>query len=102
MFSDIIQPPSLRKDLVDLIETVIIYKLPRLSREEIQAMLEVHDIRETKVYQEALDEGAAQERERILQAIPKLAARGLSALEIADVLKLEPSVVNKALGLKAE
>jgi predicted transposase/invertase (TIGR01784 family) len=57
---------ALRADLVELIETVIIYKLPRLSREEIQAMLQVHDIRETKVYQEAKEEGIQEgiEKER--------------------------------------
>src|SRR5205823_6139179 len=48
---------ALREDLVELIETVIMYKLPRLSREEIQTMLQVHDIRETRVYQEAKEEG---------------------------------------------
>src|SRR5205809_651844 len=45
---------ALRADLIELIETVIIYKLPKLSREEIQAMLHVHDIRETRVYQEVV------------------------------------------------
>src|SRR5438034_624605 len=40
---------ALRADLIELIETVIIYKLPQLSREEIQTMLQVHDIRETRV-----------------------------------------------------
>jgi predicted transposase YdaD len=35
-------------DLIQLIETVIICKLPRLSREEVQTMLKVHDIRETR------------------------------------------------------
>jgi predicted transposase YdaD len=40
-----------------LIETVVIYKLPRLSREGIQTMLQVHDIRESRVYQEAKEEG---------------------------------------------
>lgn len=103
----------LQDELVDLIETVIIYKLPTISREEIQAMLEVNDIRETKVYQEALEEGREegreagreegreegreQERERILQAIPKFAARGLTAAEIADALKLDLTEVNQAL-----
>ena len=47
----------MRADLIELIETVIIYKLSRLSQEEVQAMLQVHDIRETRVYQEAKAEG---------------------------------------------
>src|SRR5439155_6865361 len=78
---------ALRADLVELIETVIIYKLPRLRREEIQAMLHVHDIRETKVYQEAkqegFQEGIEQERQR---SIAKLSAKKMSAQEIADLL----------------
>ena len=40
---------ELRDDLVELIETVIFYKLPRLSREEIQVMLKVSDIRQTRI-----------------------------------------------------
>ena len=48
---------ALRADLIDLIETVIVYKLSRLSREEIQAMLQIHDIRESRVYREAKAEG---------------------------------------------
>ena len=48
---------ALRGELIELIETIIIYKLPRLGREEIQAMLQVHDIRETRVYQEGREEG---------------------------------------------
>jgi len=96
---------SLQHELVDLIETVIIYKLPKLSRQEIQAMLEVNDIRETKVYQEALEEGleqgleqgVAQERARLLERVPRLVERGLTAMEIADLLGLELAVVQKAL-----
>lgn len=48
---------AVRADLLELIETVIMYKLPRLGREEIQSMLQIHDIRESRVYQEAVEEG---------------------------------------------
>jgi predicted transposase/invertase (TIGR01784 family) len=99
---------ALRANLVELIETVIIYKLPRLSREEIQTMLQVHDIRETRVYQEALQEGRQEgideERQRVrqekLNAVPKLAARNLSAEEIADILGLELDLVLMTMGKK--
>ena len=47
----------MRADLIELIETVIIYKLPRLTREEIQTMLQIDDIRQSRVYQDALEEG---------------------------------------------
>ena len=43
--------------LIELIETIVLYKFPKLSRKELEKMLEVNDFRETKVYQEALAEG---------------------------------------------
>ena len=73
----------------------------RRSREEIQTMLQVHDIRETRVYQEGLAEGSQEERQRSLQekiaAISKLAARQVPAADIADVLGLDLELVLKTL-----
>jgi predicted transposase YdaD len=94
-----------------LIETVIIYTPPRLRREEIQAMLLVHDIRETKVYQEAKEEGFQEGIEKGIErafakafemgfekgfekgiqkerqrSIARLSAKKMSAQEIADFL----------------
>jgi predicted transposase/invertase (TIGR01784 family) len=43
--------------VVELIETIVVYKFPSLSREEIERMLGLSELRETKVYQEALEEG---------------------------------------------
>ncbi len=116
-----IQDAALRADLVELIETVIIYKLPRLSREEIQAMLQVHDIRETRVYQEAKEEGKEEgraegkeegreegraeglqeERQRQLQeklhSIAKMAALNIAPGEIAGILNLDEALVRAQL-----
>jgi predicted transposase YdaD len=83
----------LRADLIELIETVIIYKLPRLSREEIQTMLQIHDIRESRVYQEAVEEGKKEERE---ETISKLAKK-MSANEIAVILELDVEFVRKVI-----
>ena len=48
--------------LLDLVETILVYKLPRVSREEIRRMLELHDVdlRQTRFYQEVFAEGAAE------------------------------------------
>jgi predicted transposase/invertase (TIGR01784 family) len=43
--------------IIELIETIVVYKFPQLSREEIERMLGLSELRETKVYQEALQEG---------------------------------------------
>src|ERR1019366_7493464 len=79
-----------RADLIELIETVIIYKLPRLSREEIQAMLQIHEIRESRVFQEALGEGI---EKGIALAITRMAADKLSSEEIARILKIDSEKV---------
>jgi predicted transposase YdaD len=92
-----------------LIETVIIYKLPRPSREEIQAMLQVHDIRETRVYQEAkkegFQEGVEKERQRSRQqklaAIAKMSTK-MSPAEIADALSLDVDLVKNTLAKKGK
>jgi len=83
-----------RDDLIELIETVIIYKLMRFSREEIQTMLEVKDIRHSRVYQEAMEEGARNATERY---IGKLAAKKMSAEEIAATLEVEIEFVREVL-----
>ncbi|MGR3278156.1 Rpn family recombination-promoting nuclease/putative transposase [Acaryochloris marina NIES-2412] len=43
--------------IMELIETIVVYKFPQLSREEIESMLGLSELKQTKVYQEALDEG---------------------------------------------
>jgi predicted transposase YdaD len=36
--------PTVQRDLINLIETIIVYKLPQKSREEIAAMLNLSEI----------------------------------------------------------
>ena len=94
---------ALRADLVDLIETIIIGKLPLLTREEIQVMLQIDDIRKSRVYQEALkegrDEGIKKERRR---AILQLAARKMTAEEIAECLGLDVEMVRETTAKTSE
>lgn len=82
----------MRADLLELVETINIYKLAHLSRKEIQAMLQIHDIRESRVYQKAMEEGM----EKGL-AIARLAAEKKSVEEIASNLKLDVELVRQVL-----
>ncbi len=43
--------------IMELIETVIVYKFPKLSREAIEEMLGLSELKQTRVYQDALQEG---------------------------------------------
>lgn len=89
---------ALRADLLELIETVIIYKLAHLSREEIQVMLQVKDIRETRVYREALEEGEQKgEQKATARYIVNLAAKQMPIEEIASALGIEIELVREVL-----
>jgi predicted transposase/invertase (TIGR01784 family) len=53
-----VEMPTLQqRELLELIERILIYKLPQISRQEIEQMFSLDDLRQTRVYQEALQEG---------------------------------------------
>jgi predicted transposase/invertase (TIGR01784 family) len=51
------------EEALKLIETVLVYKFPKLSRQEIEAMFTISDLKKTKVYQEAKQEGRQEGRQ---------------------------------------
>ena len=90
-----------QEDLIKLIETIIIYKLPQKSREELEAMFGLSELKQTKVYQEALAEGEAKGEakgkaegeakgkvEGKMEAVPRLLKLGLTVKQIAKALEL--------------
>lgn len=89
-----------QKELLELLETILIYKLPRINRQEIEAMFSLSDLKQTKVYQEALEEGrqeGRQEGERLtkLESIPRMIQLGLSVETIAASLDLPIEIVQE-------
>jgi predicted transposase/invertase (TIGR01784 family) len=102
-----------RRDILELIETILIYKLPKMNRKEIEAMFSLSDLRETKVYQEALEEGREEgieqgieqvlngrqegELSAKLNSIPRLSVLGLSVEQIAQALDLEIEQVQQVI-----
>ena len=75
-----------QRKVIEFIETIVIYKFPNLSREDIEAMLDLNLLKETKVYQEAKEEGKEEgELKTKLKILPKLIERGMSIQEIAEL-----------------
>jgi predicted transposase/invertase (TIGR01784 family) len=56
------QPDADLERIIELIETVMVYKFPTLSREEIERMFSLSELKQTRVYQEALEEGRQEGR----------------------------------------
>ena len=107
---------ALTAAIVNLVETILVYKLPTLSREEIQTMLELTDtdLKQTRFYQDVFTEGRQEGRQegevtlilRLLQRrcgevapamqeqiqrlpLPQLEALGEALLEFGGAADLE-------------
>ena len=98
--------PTVLRDLINLIETIIVYKLPQKSREEIAAMLNLSELRQTRFYQEVkqegLEEGLEQgkqegERQAKLEAIRRMIAFGMNLETIAQLLDLSLEFVRQTI-----
>jgi predicted transposase/invertase (TIGR01784 family) len=85
-----------QREIIELIYTVFVYKFPKLSREEIETMLGLSELKQTKVYQEAVEEGEQRgELKAKLEMVPVLLELGMTVEQIAARLGLEVSVVNR-------
>ncbi len=79
------------RSILELVETIVAYKLKGLSRKEIQAMLEFPDteLKQTRFYQDVFAEGEAAIRLRLLQrrcgALPPALTARVTDLSIADL-----------------
>jgi predicted transposase/invertase (TIGR01784 family) len=87
-----------QRKVLEFIETIVVYKFPNLSREEIETMLNLNLLKETRVYQEAKEEG---ELETKLKILPKLVQKGLSVQDISELLELDDETIRKALEEKS-
>ncbi len=105
---------AIKKNLINLLETIIVYKLPYKSREEIAAMLNLSNLKETKFYQEVFAEGEAEgkaegkaeeraeAKQREKAAILRMSNRGLSVAEIATFLDLPEAEVEATITQAAQ
>jgi predicted transposase/invertase (TIGR01784 family) len=112
--------PFRKREIIELIETIVLYKFPRMSREEFAKMFEVNDLKQTRFYQEVAEE-ARQEgvqqgiqegmqqgiqegmqqgiqqgiQQGKLQTVAPLLARGFSVEEVAEILSLDVQQVRQ-------
>jgi predicted transposase/invertase (TIGR01784 family) len=73
-----------QRQILELVETIIVYKLPRLTREEIQQMLGFTDIdvKQTRFYQDVYAEGEQEgKQEGKLELILRLLNRRVGELD---------------------
>jgi predicted transposase YdaD len=81
---------SNRRQLLELVERMLIYKFSNKSRQELEAMFGLTEWRQTRFYQEV-------EQETKFEVIPRMSNMGLSVEQISQALELEVEVVRKAI-----
>ena len=87
---------STQQNVIELIEKIIIYKFPQKSRQELQAMFNLTEWKQTKFYQEAKEEGKIEGKlEGKLEMIPVLVRLGLNDQQIAQELGLTIDIVRQ-------
>jgi predicted transposase/invertase (TIGR01784 family) len=69
-----------RGQLLNLIETILVYKFGSLTTKELEAMFGLSELKKTRVYQEGCEEGREQARE---EAIAALLQRRFNAVDAA-------------------
>src|SRR5262249_30504863 len=92
--------PESKRMMIQFVESAIVAQFPNLSRQEVEKMLQVDDLRQTRVYQEGVEEGRtegrtegrAEERAEIAQKLLELKH---PIAEIAKVTGLTQAQIRK-------
>lgn len=83
-----------QRNFIELVETIFVYKFPKLNSQEIGKMLGLTELKQTRVYQEAEQAGQEKERaEMLTKMVPKLLRRGMTIEEIAADLELPVDII---------
>ncbi|MEH2180369.1 Rpn family recombination-promoting nuclease/putative transposase [Nostoc sp.] len=96
-----ISSPLKQQQLLEFIETILAYKFPTISREEMEQMFGLSELKQTRFYQEAFQEGVEQgieqgieqgevigELKGKLKAVPAMLVAGLTVEQVAEALDL--------------
>ncbi|NER02739.1 MAG: Rpn family recombination-promoting nuclease/putative transposase [Okeania sp. SIO3C4] len=99
-----------RLQLLNLLSVIVLEKLPEMSRQELEAMFSIDDLKKTRFAQELMAESKAEGKiegkiegklegkiEGKLEVIPSLLTKGFSVEEIAEILELEVEQVRQAI-----
>jgi predicted transposase/invertase (TIGR01784 family) len=88
--------------IIELVSTVMVYKFPELSHEVIEAMFSVSELKQTRVYRDAMDEGRAEEAQtlvmrqlvRRVDVVPSSAEARIRALSLSQVENLAEALLD--------
>ena len=88
-----LQDEAIKRKVIEFIETILLYKFPDLSRQEIEAMFNLSELKQTKYFQDVKEEGKLEAK---LETVPRLLQLGLSLEQITAALELDVERVRQA------
>jgi len=88
-----------QRDIIELVEKILVYKFTNYSLEELDKMFTLTDFKKTKFYQDTFSEGKIEGK---FEAIPNLVRLGLTPQQIAEVLNLSLDLVNQFIRNNSE
>lgn len=87
-----------QQKILDIIETILMYKFADLSREELQAMLGLDEFKQSRLYQDIKQDIQGEcEMKAKLESVPRLLTLGLSVEQVAIGLNLTVEQVQSAI-----
>ncbi|MBD0363656.1 MAG: Rpn family recombination-promoting nuclease/putative transposase [Coleofasciculus sp. C3-bin4] len=89
---------ALKRKVLELIETILVYKFTNLSRQELEAMFGLDELKQTRYFREVAEEAKLEGK---LESVPRLLQLGLSVEQIAAALELDVEVVRQAAQVSA-
>jgi predicted transposase/invertase (TIGR01784 family) len=97
-----------RRRVVELVEELLLRRFAELDREEVRKMFQLHDLRRSKVWQEAHQEGIEKGREEGIEkgreegmllekrnTVRRCLAKGMTVREIADLIGVDVKEVRR-------
>lgn len=85
-----------RQAIIEFVETIIVYKFTHLSRREIEAMLGLSELKKTRVYQEAVEEGRQEgQKEKQREMVTSLLSNRFGSLDEA-LLRVAENLADKS------
>jgi len=89
---------TLQRNIIELIEKVIVYKFPTKSNKELEEMFGLTEWQETQFYKDVKLEGLLEgEAKGKLKTIPGLLKLGLSPEQIATALELDLEIIKQEI-----
>ncbi len=96
-----INSPIKQQQLLQLIETILLYKFPTMTKEEMEKMFSISELKNTRYFQDVFQEGKQEgieegQRQEKLRMVARFLKLGLTVEQVAEELGLSIEEVKQA------